>query len=112
MAEALLVAYQNQLPPIIGADELSILLKRKCINLDRCNRPDTLPEACLIPGTQKPLWVVEDVISWLRQFKEQPKTLQVIKKKGAPTKAERVAKRKIEEGGGRGSSEQIANQNL
>lgn len=111
MAEALLVAYQNQLPPIIGADELSILLKRKSINIDRCNRPDTLPEACLIPGTQKPLWVLEDVIAWIRQFKEQPKSLQAVKKKGAPTKTERVAKRKVDEGGRGSSFSELTNQN-
>ena len=85
-------------PPVIGADELSILLKRKNINQDRCSRPYTLPQACLIPGTQKPLWVVEDVLAWLRQFKEQPsRPEQVVKKIGAPTKAERVAKRRAAE---------------
>ena len=47
----------------------------------------------------------EDVIEWLRQHKETPKHLRPIKPKlGAPSKAERVAKRKADEGGSRGSS--------
>lgn len=85
---------QKTFPPILGTDELSLLLKRKNINNDRCNRPHTLPEACIPPDTQKPLWILEDVIEWLRQHKETPKHLRPITpKKGAPTKAERIAKR-------------------
>ncbi len=79
-------------PPIVGVDGLSLLLNKKpaVITIDRCRRPHTLPPACTPPDTQKPLWVVADVINWLRQFQEHKKT---DKKLGAPTKSEQIAKR-------------------
>lgn len=87
-------------PPIIGAEELGTLLKRKNINGDKCRRPHTVPDAYKPTDTLKPLWITEEVVEWLRQFKETPKHLAPVAKKGAPTKAERVAKRKISKGGG------------
>lgn len=81
-------------PPIIGTDELAILLKRKNINIDKCLRPHTVPHSYKPTDTKQPLWITEDVVEWLRQFKETPKNLiPSAKKKGAPTKAERVARR-------------------
>lgn len=86
---------QNGFPPILGTDELSLLLKRKNINNDRCNRPHTLPVACIPPDTQKPLWITEDVINWLRQYEETPKHLRQLNARiGASTKAERIATRR------------------
>ena len=83
---------ETRFPPVVDIHGLSILLNKKpsVISIDRCNRPHTLPPACIAPDTRKPLWIVEDVIDWLRKHKEieQPK-----KRLGAPTKAERIAKR-------------------
>lgn len=83
----------NSFPPIVDIHGLSVLLNRQpeVIAAARCTRPYTLPPACSIPDTKKPLWIVEDVIQWLRTYEEKP----VIKKTkmGAPTKAERVKKR-------------------
>lgn len=80
-------------PPVIGIDGLSVLLNKKptVITIDRCRRPHTLPPACTPPETQKPLWITQDVIEWLRQYKEQPPKPKP--KLGAPKKAERIAKR-------------------
>lgn len=80
-------------PPIIGVDKLSQLLHRKAsvISHDRCLRPHTLPPACVIPDTRKPLWVTEDVVNWLRQYKETSTA-----RLGAPTKASRIKSRETE----------------
>ena len=82
--------YAQQFPPVIGIELLSKLLQRteRVISIDRCSRPDTLPPACIIPNTRRPLWVTADVISLLQQFREEP-----VVKLGAPTKATRVKKR-------------------
>lgn len=79
-------------PPIVGIDGLGLLLNKKpsVITIDRSRRPHTLPPACTPPDTQKPLWVVSDVILWLRQYVEHEKT---VVKLGAPTKSEQIAKR-------------------
>ena len=84
--------FNTNFPPIVDIDGLSVLLtrKRNVINIDRSRRPQTLPPACIPPDTRKPLWVVADVITWLRQYEEHEKTE---KKLGAPTKAEQIAKR-------------------
>lgn len=92
----------NYFLPIIGIDELSLLLKRgkEQIKKDRSNpeRKHTLPPAFKPDGTKNPLWVTEDVISWLR---EHPEDLPVpVKKTGAPTKLERIKKRQELERGG------------
>lgn len=88
--------YFQGFPPIVGVEGLGILLNKKpnVITIDRSRRPHTLPPACTPPDTQKPLWVVSDVIEWLRNYKESDVMETPVKKKiGAPTKAERVAKR-------------------
>lgn len=71
-------------PPIVGIDGLSILLckKRSVITVDRTRAPHLLPPACSPPGTQKPLWIVEDVIAWLRKNQELP----IRNKRGRPRK--------------------------
>lgn len=82
--------------PIIGIEELSVLLKRskEVIKRDRCDpvRKYTLPHAYRPEGTKNPLWVTEDVIAWLREHPEEP-TSSAKKKLGAPTKAQRILKR-------------------
>jgi hypothetical protein len=84
--------FNSNFPPIVDINGLSVLLAKKTavINIDRYRRPHTLPPACTPPDTRKPLWVVSDVIAWLRQFEEHKKT---DKKLGAPTKSEQIAKR-------------------
>ena len=89
---------QTNYPPIIGIEELSQLLKRSegIIRKDRATdaRKHTLPPARKIHNTKNPLWITEDVIKWLR---EQPN--DEAPKIGAPTKRDRINKRKAAEGG-------------
>ncbi|MBC7788266.1 MAG: hypothetical protein H7Z18_12775 [Methylophilaceae bacterium] len=83
-------------PPIVGVDGLGILLNKKpsSIRVDRSRKPHTLPPACTPPDTQKPLWIVSDVIYWLRSYKETDIRATPVKKQvGPPTKAERIAMR-------------------
>lgn len=86
---------QIHFPPIIGIEELSLLLKRceAVIRKDRSNseRKHTLPGAFKPVGTKNPLWITEDVIAWLREHPEE--NTQPVKRMGAPTKVERIAKR-------------------
>lgn len=87
-------------PPIIGIEELSVLLKRSVavIIRDRSipERRHTLPPAKKAVDTKNPLWVTEDVITWLRDQPDDPPKPS-IKKMGAPTKRERIDKRKASE---------------
>ncbi len=88
--------YLYPYPPIIGLDELSILLKRNrnVLVKDKSERPHTVPPAQKPKDTKNPLWVTEDVIAWLREHPEHPEEKpQTIAKMGAPTKRERIAKR-------------------
>lgn len=88
---------QTYYPPIIGIKELSLLLKRSeaIIRKDRADegRKHTLPPSKKIRNTKNPLWITEDVINWLR---EQPDDTEA-PKMGAPTKRERIDKRKAAE---------------
>lgn len=90
----------NGFPPVVGIDGLSILLSKKpnSITLDRSRKPESLPPACTPPGSQKPLWIVSDVIDWLRQYREDSNSEATIKPKkmGAPTKAERIRRREMQ----------------
>lgn len=78
--------FTSNFPPVVDINGLSVLLSKKpaVINIDRYKRPHTLPPACTPPETRKPLWVVSDVITWLRQFEEPvEKKIRI----GAPTKS-------------------------
>lgn len=37
------------------------------LRADRCRRPESLPPASIIPGSTRPIWIVSDVLDWLRQ---------------------------------------------
>lgn len=83
-------------PPIFGYDGLSQLLgrSRETLQADRCRKPHTLPPCCSPPDTKQPLWLLEDVITWLEQYREPAITPTTPRKRGRPTKAEQIAKRK------------------
>lgn len=85
-------------PPIFGYDGLSQLLgrTRETLQADRCRKPHTLPPPCSPPGTKQPLWLLEDVISWLEQYRQPTAAQPVVKKRGRPTKAEQTARRTAE----------------
>lgn len=59
-------------PVTVGVDGLSELLHRTpaTILADRCRRPESLPPACVPPGTRQPIWITADVLKWLAQHSE------------------------------------------
>ncbi|HQR82990.1 hypothetical protein [Hydrogenophaga sp.] len=93
---------QTNYPPIIGIKELSLLLKRTeaVVKRDRSDkdRKHTLPTGKRINNTKNPLWVTEDVINWLRQQPDDTDApSDAPRRMGAPTKRERIEKRKAAE---------------
>lgn len=87
-------------PPSFSYDGLSVLLNRSPASLqaDRCRKPHSLPPACQPPGCKSPVWLLADVLAWLAQHREAQALVPVSKKRGAPTKAERVALARRERG--------------
>lgn len=90
---------------VVDVEGLSPLLKRapKTIKVDMSRRPLSVPPAVHIPGSRSPLWIVSDVLAWMKRHQavegeKQPQPQQFRKarglqspaKKGAPSKAERV----------------------
>lgn len=82
-------------PPVFGYDGLSQLLgrSRETLQADRCRKPHSLPPPCSPPGTKQPLWLLEDVIAWLEQYRQPTAAQPAAKKRGRPTKAEQIARR-------------------
>lgn len=89
----------------LDIEGLSPLLKRAAstLRVDMCRKPESVPPAIYVPGTTKPLWLVSDVIEWLKRYQAMPgakrpqppqfqeaRGLQSPGKKGAPSKVERV----------------------
>ena len=82
----------NHMPPVLGISELSILLKKSpaVILADRCRAPHRVPPSCEPPGTRQPLWLLEDVLNWLRQYQKQPAPQPAPARRGRPTKREQL----------------------
>ena len=53
---------------VLNLDELSHLLHRdrSTIKADRCRAPGRVPPAHKAPGTKEPLWLLDEVLAWLR----------------------------------------------
>ncbi len=80
--------------------ERSVILKNRREDLTKApGQLKTLPVECTPPGTKNPLWRLETVLDWLEEFEAQRKSALAgvvadpIRRMGAPTKAERIAKR-------------------
>lgn len=58
--------------PTTSYDGLSRLLQRSVLTIrsDRCRKPESLPPASVIPGSSRPIWIVADVLEWLRQHRQ------------------------------------------
>lgn len=54
--------------PVLNLDGLSQLLHRDraTIKADRCRAPDRVPPAHKAPGAKEPLWLLDEVLAWLR----------------------------------------------
>lgn len=93
-------------PPVINVLQLAELIHKtpQSILADRSRAPHRLPPSCNPPGTKSPLWLLEDVIGWLRQHREQPvaapaatATTAPRRGRGRPTKAEALARAQAQE---------------
>ncbi|MDP2835221.1 MAG: hypothetical protein Q8Q28_18370 [Pseudomonadota bacterium] len=100
-----MTAIQQQFfPPIIGIEGLSTLINKtpSTILADRCRAPHRVPPACTPTGSKQPLWVLEDVIAWLRSYREQQATPPAPsappptpRRRGRPTKREQIERAAI-----------------
>lgn len=81
-------------PPVIGVGELSVLLRKSPASIlaDRCRAPHLIPPDVTPPGSKQPLWLLQDVLDWLAQFRRPaapgPAVFQT--RPGAPSKKERL----------------------
>lgn len=78
--------FDDGLAQILGLTPLTLAKKR-------CTDPGSLPPHCLPPGSKRPIYIVEDVLAWLRQYQVTP--FQG-KRRGRPTKAEQIARREAQ----------------
>lgn len=105
----------NPVLPVLDDNALGLLIKKTpaAIARDRVRAPWRVPPACTPPGTKKPLWILEDVLTWLRQYQERPgeddrspipevsvdaaraAALQGSKRRGPPSTIEREAARAV-----------------
>lgn len=94
----LLLASLSSFPPAFGVDQLADLLDKTpaAILADRSRAPHRVPPACLPYGTQKPVWLLADVVAWLAEHREQPAATPAAdvppRRRGRPTKAEQAAR--------------------
>lgn len=105
MQENQQVIIQINYPPVIGYDELAQLLGKTAATLqaDACRAPERLPPPCVPPGTRSPRWLLVDVLNWLAEFRAQPQPVSPApqdrpRRRGRPTKAEEIARRRAEGG--------------
>lgn len=88
-------------PPVLNALDLGRLLNKNptAIFADRSRAPWRLPPACTPPGTKSPLWLLDDVLGWLKQHREPaavqptPTPTTIHRRRGRPTKAEQLARK-------------------
>jgi len=94
---------------LLTVEQLATFLNKSpsSIRCDATRKPYSLPPICRLPGTNRLLWRVEDVEEWAarhvrniehRSAPSRPvasnvqRQLQQPKKRGRPTKAERLAR--------------------
>lgn len=91
-------------PPLLTVDVagLSQMLHRTRASIlsDRTRAPLRVPPAYVAPGSRTPLWIVSEVLAWLRAHPEQPRVAgkPAPRRPGRPTKAE--AQTRLREQGG------------
>lgn len=105
----LLLASLSSFPPAFGVDLLADLIDKTpaAILADRSRAPHRVPPACLPYGTQKPVWLLADVVAWLAEHREAPveapavePALRATRSRGRPTKAEAARRSAAAQEGG------------
>lgn len=82
---------------LLTAEDLSFVLRRavSSIRSDLSRNPRGLPPRVVLPGSRRSLWRLKDVEAWLAAHvvtPPPPPTTVPHKRRGASTKAERIAK--------------------
>lgn len=91
-------------PPVINVLQLAELLHKtpQSVLADRSRAPHRLPPSCEPPGTKSPLWLLDDVLAWLRQYRQPatpaPAPAVLAPRRGRPTKAEQARRAAQERG--------------
>lgn len=107
MTKGIVMLDASALGPVLGLNELSQLIKKspRSILADRSRAPGRLPPDCTPPGTKAPIWLMEDVLAWLRQHRHEPAPAPTApatppRRRGRPTKAEALARAATDAKGG------------
>lgn len=93
-------------PLVLGVFELAEILKKTPTSVfnDRSRAPHRLPPDCTPPGTQKPLWLLSDVLAWLASHRTTltpapaappPPQDAPPRRRGRPTKAEQARRARL-----------------
>lgn len=84
--------------PTVDVDGLSQMLHRTRASIlsDRTRAPQRVPPAYIAPGSRTPLWIVSEVLAWLRTHPERPRADRkpAPRRPGRPTKAEVQVRRR------------------
>lgn len=77
--------------PVLNVDALAAMLHRDraTILADRCRAPERVPPAHKAPGTKEPLWLLDEVLTWLRShpdFRRAAKSNSPRRRPGRPRK--------------------------
>lgn len=81
--------------PVLDVSDLAVLMRQAVPTIlsNRTRAPERVPPSCEPPGAKQPLWILEDVLAWLRQH-QRPVGAKA--KVGRPTKAEQIARRQAQ----------------
>lgn len=93
-----------QLLPVLDVSDLAVLMRRAVPTIlsDRSRAPERVPPSCEPPGSKQPLWILDDVLAWLRQHQRPVGAKAKVGRqvgrptKGRPTKAEQIARRQAQ----------------
>lgn len=82
--------------PVLNLDGLSQLLHRDraTIKADRCRAPERVPPAHKVPGAKEPLWLLDEVLAWLRShpdFRRAAESNTPRRRLGRPRKSTKPA---------------------
>lgn len=91
----------HSFPPVLDVADLAVLMRQAVPTIlsNRTRAPERVPPSCQPPGARQPLWLLEDVLAWLRQHQHQRPVSAKAKvgaKVGRPTKADQIARRKAQ----------------
>lgn len=87
--------------PVLDVLQLAELLNKtpQTVLADRSRAPHRLPPACTPPGTRSPLYLLDDVLAWLAEYRDAPATPPApppdglpARRRGRPTKVEAAAR--------------------